>query len=173
MDWISLLVVVYFRKTKWHREVFNSNPGMQWIHSTLLIWFMNPVGHQGCFLSKAHGSVTEQSLSLLWKLMYRQCHGTWQFPKQHWLTNIGGTCWDQISSLLAVNDGAKSPSPEEMTRDKMSDNNLLCAAADRNNSILWHHVTWLQLQHAETNKGCCSVAKSSVTWLLSHVYHLP
>lgn len=53
--------------------------------------------------------------------------------------------------------------------DMFSDNNRLCAAAEHNISILWHHVTWPQLGHVESNKECCFVAIASVTWPLSCV----
>lgn len=34
----------------------------------------------------------------------------------------------------------------------LSDNDLLCAAMGRSISILWHHVTWPQLQRVEINR---------------------
>lgn len=69
-----------------------------------------------------------------------------------------------MSCLWAVIDRARSQSPEGVT-----DNKMLCAAAGLNISILWHHVTWLLLQHVEIHKECCSVARSSGTRLLPRV----
>lgn len=61
---------------------------------------------------------------------------------------------------LSSDRQGKRPVSWRDDRDTLSDNNLLCAAAGPNISILWHHVTWPQLQHVETNKEYCSAAKA-------------